>query len=726
VNESISKTLIMKSSSPVAPRAAFAWTAVLTVLLASFAFVILLTNSKSQTIKNNIHTLQQENAAYRKIDTCISILYSAENNSRLFVVTLDSAYLRTYSAQLQTVNRILHEYETERTQKSLTNLISRKQLKNEEFIKLKTMVDSLLSFSWDSQAAASPMQAKSVRKVTVTHESHNTDTVEVTVQKRKRGLMKRIIDAIKDKDTLSNAIARTKSTAMVSHDSINLPLQAALLKNQPQLEKVRKQLSETEQQLLAINGRIFTNLQNSLRELKNSEELDMKMLRDSLLKATNIKFEEMGLLIWACVGLMLSLAAMIIWNLVKLYRKDVTIIRYANLTADTTKRKGDFMAQMTHEIRTPLNSIIGFSQLIDTEKLDENLRVNVNSIKSASKILLTLVNEILDFSKFESGKITLHDKPFQPAVILNDAVAMLSVLSDEKKIVITSEFDLDPGAMLFGDDFRIKQVIINLLTNAIKFTPENGRIWVSSGIEKVAPGKALLKINVKDSGVGIAKENLTAIFEDFIQVENNDSQSRQVGTGLGLAICKRIVDLYGGQIRAESVLGQGSEFIVRVPLKIAPGEVGPNAPAVSETAPAEKFLAGKKILIADDTKMNLLLISRFMEKLGADYDMVADGKKAFEMFSEQAYDLIITDIYMPVMNGLELTKQIRRHADKEKACIPILGFTGGASTENNAGYILAGMNDVLPKPFDENDFKAILKRLLFGEKALDKVARTEK
>ncbi|WP_138476861.1 hybrid sensor histidine kinase/response regulator [Dyadobacter bucti] len=708
----------MKSSSPVAPRAAFAWTAVLTVLLASFAFVILLTNSKSQTIKSNIHTLQQENAAYRKIDTCISILYSAENNSRLFVVTLDSAYLRSYSDQLMAVNRILHEYETERAHKSLTNLMSRKQLKNEEFIRLKTMVDSLLSFSWESQATASPIMAEPVRKLTVTREAHNTDTIEVTVQKRKRGLMKRIIDAIRDKDTLSNAVARTKSTATVSHDSVNLPLPTALLKNKPLLEKARKELSETEQQLLAINGRIFTYLQNSLRELKNSEEQDMKVLRDSLLEATNIKFEEMGLLIWMCVGLMLLLAIMIIWNLVKLYKKDVTIIRYANLTADTTKRKGDFMAQMTHEIRTPLNSIIGFSQLIEIEKLDENQRVNVNSIKNASKILLTLVNEILDFSKFESGKITLHDKPFQPAVILNEAVEMLSVLSDEKKIVITSELDLDPGTTLCGDDFRIKQVIINLLTNAIKFTPENGRIWVSSGIEKVAPGKGLLKINVKDSGVGIAKENLTAIFEDFIQVENNDSQSRQVGTGLGLAICKRIVDLYGGQIRAESTPGQGSEFIVRIPLKIAASELRPTAAPVSETAPVEKFLAGKKILIADDTKMNLLLISRFMDKLGADYDMVADGKKAFEMFNEQAYDLVITDIYMPVLNGLELTKQIRGHADKKKAGTPILGFTGGASTENNASYILAGMNDVLPKPFDDNDFKAILKRLLFGEKAL--------
>jgi signal transduction histidine kinase/ActR/RegA family two-component response regulator len=716
----------MKSSSPVVPRAVFAWTAVLTVLLASFAFVILLTNSKSQTIKSNIHTLQQENAAYRKIDTCISILYSAENNSRLFVVTLDSAYLRSYTGQLQTVNRILQEYETERLQKSLTNLMSRKQLKNEEFLKLKTMVDSLLYFSWDIQAAASPIAAAPTRKVTVTHEENHTDTIEVAVQKRKRGLMKRIIDAIKYKDTVSNTVAKTTNTATVRHDSADHHFQAAILKNKQLLEKARKELSETEQQLLAINGRIFTDLQNSLQEVKNSEEKEMKMLRDSLLTATNIKFEEMGLLIWICVGLMLSLAAMIIWNLVKLYRKDVTIIRYANITADTTKRKGDFMAQMTHEIRTPLNSIIGFSQLIDTERLDKDMRENVHSIKSASKILLTLVNEILDFSKFESGKITLQDKPFRPVVILNEAVSMLSVLADEKKIVVTSKFDLDPDTMLFGDDFRIKQIIINLLTNAIKFTPENGWIFVSSGVEQIASGRGLLKINIKDSGIGIAKENLTAIFEDFIQIENNDNQTRQMSTGLGLAICKRIVDMYGGKITAESTLGQGAEFIVRIPLKIAASEAVPTIASVGGRITFERFLSGKKVLIADDTKMNLLLISRFMDKLGANYDMVADGKKAFEMFREQDYDLIITDIYMPVMDGLELTKQIREYADKHKAGIPILGFTGGASTENNASYMLAGMDDVIPKPFEENDFAVSLKRLLFTQETIDAIAPTEK
>ena len=325
-----------------------------------------------------------------------------------------------------------------------------------------------------------------------------------------------------------------------------------------------------------------------------------------------------------------------------------------------------------------------------------------------------MVNEILDFSKFESGKITLQNQPFRPVLLLEEVISMLSVQAAEKNIRVVTRFETDRTMTLNGDNFRIKQIVINLLTNAIKFTPAGGQILVSLHFDKGPHDQGMLKIDFKDSGVGIAKEHLGAIFEDFIQIESRDDNTGQTGTGLGLAICKRIVDLYGGKITVESIPGEGSEFKVSLPLKI----IRTNATAAvgAESKPATTtLLQGKKVLVANDFKMNLLLTSRILDKLGASYDLVENGQEAFDRFSTNAYDLIITDIEMPVMNGLELTKRIRGHVDEKKALIPILGFTGSIADDNLAHYTEIGMNGVLEKPFDEQHFTDLLRRLWLPE-----------
>jgi len=256
------------------------------------------------------------------------------------------------------------------------------------------------------------------------------------------------------------------------------------------------------------------------------------------------------------------------------------------------------------------------------------------------------------------------------------------------------------------------------LTNAIKFTPEGGKILVSSHYEK-----GLFYIKIKDSGVVIAKEDLGVIFEEFVQV---NGQNQKMGTGLGLAICKRIVDLYNGQIKVESSQGIGSEFTVSLPLKVGKSEIKTaekvKAPdikikhnkAVNELAAeadAKDLLNGKRVLIADDFKMNLLLLSKIIGNLGATCDTAEDGSKAFELFNSNTYNLVITDIQMPNMDGLELTKCIREHAVYEKSRIPILGFTGSDEAENLAAYQEVGIDFILAKPFNEDQFNKILAQL---------------
>ncbi|MCF0062625.1 ATP-binding protein [Dyadobacter sp. LJ419] len=703
----------MESTRPTASRATFAWTAALTILLAVFAFITILTNSKSETIRSNVQILQLENDNYRKIDTCIAILYSAENNSRFFVVTRDSSYLRSYVRQLQAVNRILEEYHkaSDRREKSLSRLISRKQLKDREFSNLRMMVDSLLSFSLnETQKAARAV--RSAEKLKVQRQTEEVDSIQVSTSKKgKRKLVKRLMDAIRDKDAVDSSILKTHHETVVKEDSLQILVERPIVKPHSSFEKARRELNEAERDMLAINSLIFLNLQNTLQNLRSQEQRDIKTIRDSLLAATKAKSEEMSLLIWASVALVLLLSAMIVINLLKLYKKDKTILAFAGQTADASKRKGEFLAQITHEFRTPLNAIIGFSNQIDTRKLDTDLRLSIDSIKSASNIMLSLVNEILDFSKFESGKIVLQNEPFRPEILVRESLALLAVLADEKNIVISARYDLENKLTLSGDKFRIQQVVINLLTNAIKFTPEGGTVDVSLHFENQGQGKGMMRIGIRDSGVGIAKEHLDSVFEDFIQVPSTNMQVRQSSTGLGLAICKRIVDLYQGKLNVESSLGKGSNFTVDIPLEIAAN--AEDVPVLQEkNRNSETNLKSKRLLVADDNKMNLILISRIMDKMSATYDLADNGQSALDMFEKNAYDLVITDISMPVMDGVELTKRIRSHAHLGKARIPVIGFTGYTDKEKLDYYREIGMDEILPKPFDETHFKAIITGLL--------------
>ncbi|MCE7060239.1 ATP-binding protein [Dyadobacter sp. CY343] len=703
----------MKNNLPTNSKATFAWTAVLTILLALFAFITVLTQSKSESIKTNIAALQLEKDSYHQIDTCISILYSAENNSRFFVVTQDSAYLKAYTRQLQTVNAILQQYQNEREnrEKKLYRLISKKQRKNQEFVNLRLIVDSLLTFSLSPEEITHSNKLRPAAKVQTSTRAEAIDSTEITPRKTKRKLVKRLMDAIRDEQPAEKAILKTHTNTIIRQDSVKVVVVPAPLKNQASIEKARRELGKAEQQLLAINSLLFANLQKALQDIKNREKQDTQDLRSSLLTATQVKSEEMNLLMWAAVPLVFLLAVVIIFNLVKLYKKDATILSFARMTADSSKSKGDFLAQITHELRTPLNAIIGFSNLIEPEKLDEDMKVNVNSIKSASQIMLSLVNEILDFSKFESGTISLFNEPFKPAELVQQSVSLLSVLAAEKHIGMKTQLDMDNSIALLGDNFRIRQVVINLVTNAIKFTPENGSIDVKARFENATKEKGILVISIKDSGVGIARENLSSIFDDFIQVSSGDARARQGGTGLGLSICKRIVDLYGGKISVTSVLGVGSEFTVRIPLKITEHSSRIEAKPLAKLK-LQADLRDKKLLIADDTKMNLILISRIMDKLGATYDLAENGQQAFDLFEINTYDLVITDIDMPVMDGVELTKRIRSHQSSTKAGLPVIGFTGYTEEEKLAGYRAVGMDEILPKPFEESNLIAVLSSYL--------------
>ncbi|WP_353721257.1 ATP-binding protein [Dyadobacter sp. 676] len=690
-------------------RALVIWTILLVVILGSFVFVILLTRVKSQTIRENIQELRKDVNGYQKIDTCISLLYVAENNSRLFIITQDSTYLRLFTSQLQTVSNILTEFETERANRSsaLSGLIESKRESNDEFIRMKILVDSLLALSVQRSEQDKQELSKQHRPAIRVKKTSKVDSVVVAdPRKKKRGLFKRLADAIINKR--DDEVTKEKTKVIIQRDSLIMPYLLAQeldLSRYDEYNRVKRQLNEAEQRLLFLNGELFANLQLTLKGLKAAEEAKARQFRRLLLTETSDKFEEVNHLLWVGALVVLVMTVIIIRNVIKLYRNDVTILRYAALTTETAKQKGEFLAQVTHEIRTPLNAIIGFSQLMDTGRLDGQMKESVEAIQSSSRILLTLVNDLLDFSKLERGKLSLQYQPFNPVELINEVLALMSVLADEKDIRIVPELNIAREIYLLGDEFRIKQVMINLLSNAIKFTPARGNVIVEASLDNADGQKKHLNIGVKDSGIGIAQEHLGEIFKDFSQIDG-PSVVKQ-GTGLGLAICKRIVELHGGKISVQSVLGKGSEFKVDIPMQVAEKvkvrPAGTRPPAIS---PVD--FKGKKVLVADDTKLNLVLMSRLLEKHGLSYDLVGSGDDALELFEKQHYDLVITDIHMPGMDGAELTRQIRSNADLSRAMTPVVGFTGDLSDRDKDFYAGLGITGVLGKPFSEKEFLTVL------------------
>ena len=451
----------MKSDIRTVSLKSFAWTITLILILASFVFITLITNSKSGIVQNNIRVLRNGNDNYRIIDTCISVLYVAENNSRLYAVTSDERFLERYTQQMKTVSSILDDFQEEKKKQSFFNslylpqLLENKQIKNREFIHLKKMVDDLLRLRAKQKQPDVTVSIPVIKPYVVktTTKVAKSDSVTIVPRKKNKKLWRRLVEAVsnKNEDSSEVKIAASKTTT-TSADSIALNSKkqevVKLSVNDNSLAKARHELNQAELELLVLNNRIFSNLQSALKALKMEEIKDVETLRNSLLVQTSDNMTELNQLRWGNVAIVLILTLMILWNILKLYKSEKTILEYSTLAVESARKKGDFLSHVSHEIRTPLNSIIGFARQIDFGKPKEDLQMKINAIKNSSDVLLMLVNEILDFSKFESGKIKLVNHKFHPLEMLENVTGMLSVLAANKEILLQKQFEIDPHLLL--------------------------------------------------------------------------------------------------------------------------------------------------------------------------------------------------------------------------------------------------------------------------------------
>ncbi len=382
------------------------------------------------------------------------------------------------------------------------------------------------------------------------------------------------------------------------------------------------------------------------------------------------------------------------------------------LALQANRAKSEFLAHMSHEIRTPLTAISGIAEILERQgqTLNERQQKLVHTLALSSAALKDLISDVLDFSKIESGDVELADETFNLGQLFEELVSMMALRANEKGISFLCDYQAVKDQGHRGDRSRMRQICVNLIGNAIKFT-DAGKVSIYASIEQ-RNGQPHLRVDVTDTGIGISADDFELIFEHFKQVNSSESR-KHGGTGLGLPISKKLAELMGGTIAVSSMPGAGSTFSLLLPHQplVATSQItgAIEAPDHLDRQIRQQLTPATRILVVEDYSGNIVLVGYLLDELGIPYDVATTGVSALELWQQQRYDLILMDIQMPEMDGFEATRTLRqREREQELSATPIIGMTAHALMGDKDQCIAAGMNAYLPKPLVEADLKRVL------------------
>lgn len=392
-------------------------------------------------------------------------------------------------------------------------------------------------------------------------------------------------------------------------------------------------------------------------------------------------------------------------NQVMSISKDITgqkiwekgLVEAMNAADLASRSKSEFLANMSHEIRTPMNGLLGIIDLLEGTNLNKIQKQYVEIIKNSGSSLLNIIRDILDYSKIESGKIEIQSAVFNPEEELKNQIKILSGLAGKKKIKLSMSFLRSEHAFFEADKGKINQVLLNLIGNAIKFTPEDGTVGVKMELIPIDDILYFLSFQISDTGIGIPPEHLEHLTDPFFQVESSNTRAYQ-GTGLGLAIAKKIIELMGGELKIESELGKGSTFSFSVMVKKSEQDfIIPQSHQLTwKDIKDMGAVFPLRILLAEDNDLNLQLMTLMFEQLGFQFEVAKNGIEVLDQVKKQAFDVILMDVQMPIMNGLEATREIRKMEGSDH--VIIIGLSANVFEEDQKKALESGMDDYLTKP----------------------------
>jgi PAS domain S-box-containing protein len=520
---------------------------------------------------------------------------------------------------------------------------------------------------------------------------------------------KRIEATLKDREERFRNLFEGAPDAILLADSLTGIIIDANPAAENLLERTKDQLIGTHQSKLhsidnnKFGGFTFTEFVNNLKLSSNPIKIETILLNA---QGENIPVEMTSSLIIIDGR---SVIQGIIRNIAERKKFETELIKAKDLAESATKSKSRFLANMSHEIRTPMNGIIGMANILKTTNLNTEQQEHLNLISISANNLLAIINDILDLSKIESDQLSMENIDFDLIENINDIIKILQIKTNEKGIELKINYSTDTPQYIKGDPIRLNQIILNLVNNAIKFT-EKGSVEVF--VSKILQTKSTIKLHFKiiDTGIGISKEGQKKLFKEFSQVYSYTTR-KHGGTGLGLAISKKLSEKMKGEIGVESELGKGSIFwfTVEVGIGSSPEKIE------NEISELNNIEIGKKhkILIAEDNLINQKVAKMTLEKMGHDVDIAENGEIAVEKFLANEYDIILMDVQMPIMNGIDATRQIRKieEAINKSKGIRIVAMTANVMKQDKEEYLASGMNDFVSKPFKINELINVLEQI---------------
>lgn len=645
-------------------------------------------------------TISEPEAKLVRLNEVMTEISIAEGNARAYTLTKERHYLRNYWEQFSTIEARIHKlqqdmqgnpYQLARID-SVSALLSEKQRNLQSFLLLKnkeaeqTPLKKALEII-DQKAQDVPPKLQALKPIApirskVPHQAGYPVPRAAPPQRQ----------AEKQANPNPNQLNAKQTDALL--DDVKDIISGI----ESESSQMKNDLGKQELGIIEQDWLIMDHIRSIIRDVRREELL---LAETNAARARHIATSSVSTITTA--GGVVILGSLLFLIVVF---KDLARSNYYRMNLVQAKKRAEKMAQvkeefltnMSHEIRTPLNAITGFLEQLKKTALDRSQYLYVNTIDSSSEHLLSIVNDILDLSKIESGKLTLNQQPFTVKKVMQTVVDVMRVKAQEKEIAISREIDPALDVTLEGDAHRLRQILFNLVGNAVKFT-EQGGVTVQAIAKEITETHITAEFLVKDTGAGIANNKLEHIFGAFNQ-EEETTAFHYGGTGLGLSICKKLVELQNGWIAVESKVRQGSTFSFAITYRKS---VSPVA-SVPQPAPvyAMTDVSDKTILVVDDDQVNRLLLEVLSEKWEAQVDIVDGGMAALSAMRQKTYDMVLADINMPEMNGIELMAKIKEMYPST----PVIAFTATVQPEILEEFLAQGFDDYLLKPFKESDLCA--------------------
>ena len=527
------------------------------------------------------------------------------------------------------------------------------------------------------------------------------DTIKFEAPEKPKGLFRRIGAGFKTAFGKQDTTA--KEPIIIDKTEEKEQLKQEIVEIEEQMTTENTEQKAQEKKLLERNIRVTDNINRLIEQLELAEQLRLETkTQEADFMAAQI-YRRLVMFTGASILLLLIVLILFYRNLKK--NKDYqNILKKARADAENlAKAKERFVATVSHEMRTPVNAIYGLSEQMLQRVSDADLKSDLNIVYKSADHLITLVNDTLDFSKIESQKMTFEKIDFVAVELLKEVITLHQVPARAKKLELVFQNNIPENRVYQGDPVRLKQILINLFTNAIKFT-EKGKITLEATEEKLAGHHYKLVVDVVDSGVGIPQKNLDKIFEEFVQLDGDNAQKHR-GAGLGLAIVKKLVDLQEGKIKVKSLVGKGTRFTVEIPY--AEGDQSIYQPEEQKQQQVPDWFKNLNLLLVDDEAFNLYLLKNILTKWGVAYKEANNGLEAVEMAQNEHFDLILMDMRMPIMDGLEASTNIL----KRDPNIAITMLTATNRAEDEERYKKIGIWGFLQKPFPERALFELLVNL---------------